>query len=83
MHIFEILSKNTEQMCIRDRSDVDLLISMPLNGLRFYELVEMLRESLKKKVDLLDESQLENNCLLYTSRGGPPVHTGRIVGDGA
>ena len=37
---------------------------MPLNGLRFYELVEMLRESLKKKVDLLDESQLENNTAL-------------------
>lgn len=47
-----------------ERSDVDLLISMPLNGLRFYELVEMLRESLKKKVDLLDESQLENNTAL-------------------
>ena len=40
------------------RSDVDLLISMPLNGVRFYELDEMLRESLKKKVDHLDESQL-------------------------
>ena len=47
-----------------ERSDVDLLISMPLNGLRFYELVEMLRESLKKKVDLLDESQLEYNTAL-------------------
>ena len=40
------------------RSDVDLLISMPLNVVRFYELDEMLRESLKKKVDHLDESQL-------------------------
>ena len=47
-----------------ERSDVDLLISMPLNGLRFYELVEVLRESLKKKVDLLDETQLENNSVL-------------------
>ena len=46
------------------RSDVDLLISMPLNGVRFYELDEMLRESLKKKVDHLDESQLENNTAL-------------------
>ena len=46
------------------QSDVDLLISMPLNGLRFYELVETLRGSLKKKVDLLDESQLENNGAL-------------------
>ena len=47
-----------------ERSDVDLLISMPLNGLRFYELVEVLRESLKKKVDLLDETQLDNNSVL-------------------
>ena len=47
-----------------EQSDVDLLISMPLNGLRFYELVETLRGSLKKKVDLLDESQLENNGAL-------------------
>ena len=47
-----------------EKSDVDLLISMPLNGLRFYELVEMLRESLKKRVDLLDETQLENNSVL-------------------
>ena len=29
-----------------------------------YELVEVLRESLKKKVDLLDETQLENNSVL-------------------
>ncbi len=37
---------------------------MPLNGVRFYELDEILRESLKKKVDHLDESQLENNTAL-------------------
>ena len=47
--------KETEQ------SDVDLLVSVPLDGLRFYELVETLRENLKKKVDLLDVSQLNNN----------------------
>lgn len=47
-----------------EKSDVDLLISMPLNGLRFYEFVEVLRESLKKKVDLLDDTQLEKNTAL-------------------
>ena len=47
-----------------EKSDVDLLISMPLNGLRFYEFVEVLRESLKKKVDLLYDTQLENNTAL-------------------
>ena len=47
-----------------EQSDVDLLISMPVNGLRFYELVEALREALKKRVDLLDETQLDNNNTL-------------------
>ena len=41
-----------------------MLISMPVNGLRFYELVEALREALKKRVDLLDETQLDNNNAL-------------------
>lgn len=45
----------------KDNSDVDLFISMPLNGLKFYELIEELREKLGKKIDLLDESQIENN----------------------
>ena len=44
-----------------EKSDVDLLVSVKIGGLRFYELVEMLREKLKKKVDLLDISQLNNN----------------------
>ena len=47
-----------------EQSDVDLLISMPVNGLLFYELVEALREALKKRVDLLDETQLDNNNAL-------------------
>ena len=47
-----------------EKSDVDLLVSMPVNGLAFYELVERLRGSLKKKIDLLDETQLENNTAL-------------------
>ena len=44
-----------------EKSDVDLLISMPLDGLKFYELVEVLREKLKKKVDLLDARHLGEN----------------------
>lgn len=48
----------------KETSDIDILVSMPLNGLAFYELAERLRESLKKKIDLLDESQLENNTVL-------------------
>ena len=45
----------------KEDSDIDLFISMPVNGLKFYELVEKLREKLRKKIDLLDESQIENN----------------------
>ncbi|MDE7079399.1 MAG: nucleotidyltransferase domain-containing protein [Clostridia bacterium] len=48
----------------KESSDVDLLISMPINGLIFYELVELLREKLKKKIDLLDITQLNNNPIL-------------------
>ena len=47
-----------------ETSDVDLLVSMPINGMMFFELAEVLRERLKKKVDLLDVSQLEGNLAL-------------------
>lgn len=42
-------------------SDVDLLISTPVSGMRFYDLVESVRESLQKKVDILNREQLNNN----------------------
>lgn len=48
----------------KEKSDVDLLISTAEKGLRFYELAELLREKLKKKVDLLDLMQLTNNPTL-------------------
>ncbi len=43
------------------RSDIDLLVSMPVDGMKYFELIELLREKLKKKIDLLDVGQLENN----------------------
>lgn len=48
----------------KETSDVDLLISTDLTGLKFYELAEVLRETLKKKVDLLNIEQLVNNEVL-------------------
>lgn len=42
-------------------SDVDLLVSTSVKGLKFYDLTEMLREALKKKVDLLNREQLNGN----------------------
>ena len=42
-------------------SDIDLLIYTTLSGLKFYGLVEELREHLMKKVDVLDQKQVINN----------------------
>ena len=47
-----------------EKSDVDLLVAMPVDGMIFFELIEVLREQLKKKIDLLDIAQLENNPAL-------------------
>ena len=47
-----------------EKSDVDLLVTMPLDGMKFFKLAETLREKLKKKVDLLDIAQLNNNSTL-------------------
>lgn len=47
-----------------EKSDVDLLIAMPVDGMKFFEIIETLRERLKKKVDLLDLTQLDNNPTL-------------------
>ncbi len=48
----------------RETSDVDLLVNSTEKGIRFYEMTELLRENLKKKVDLLDVSQLNGNVEL-------------------
>ncbi|MBQ7134034.1 MAG: nucleotidyltransferase domain-containing protein [Ruminococcus sp.] len=42
-------------------SDVDLLISTPISGIKFYDLVESLREGLQKKVDVLNQGQISSN----------------------
>lgn len=47
-----------------ENSDIDLLVCTAVTGLQFYELVETLRTNLKKKVDVLDTRQLENNSAL-------------------
>lgn len=44
-----------------EKSDIDLLISGNVKGIKYYGLVEKLREKLKKKVDVLDLKQLNNN----------------------
>lgn len=44
-----------------ETSDVDLLISTPVSGMGFYDLVETIREGLKKNVDVLNKEQLNEN----------------------
>lgn len=56
-YLFGSYAKNKQ----KENSDVDLLISGNVTGLKFYGLVEKLREGLHKKVDLLDLKQLNNN----------------------
>ncbi len=56
----------------KETSDVDLLVSTSLKGMQFFELVESLREALKKKVDVLNLEQLSNN----------PILVGEILKDG-
>ena len=45
-------------------SDVDLLSSANIKGLKFYGLVEEIRNVLHKKVDVLDINQLKDNLEL-------------------
>lgn len=45
-------------------SDVDLLISANVKGIKFYGLVEEIRTALHKKVDVLDMNQLKENIEL-------------------
>ena len=44
-----------------ETSDVDLLLRTNITGIKFYGLVERLRETLKKNVDVLEVRQLTNN----------------------
>ncbi len=53
-------------------SDVDLLVSTPVTGLRFFGMAERLRLALCKEVDLLGLRQLERN----------PALTDEILSDG-
>ncbi len=44
-----------------ESSDVDLLVSADITGMRFFGLVENIRNALHKKVDVIDPGQLKNN----------------------
>lgn len=44
-----------------ETSDIDLLISSSLTGIKFYGLIEKLRERLKKKVDVITLASIIDN----------------------
>ena len=72
--VHEVLSEYEVEYCYlfgsyakgnpTEKSDVDLLISGNVNGLKFYGIVEKMRERLNKRIDLLKVNQLENNIEL-------------------
>lgn len=45
----------------KESSDIDLLISTKVTGLKYYGIVEELRQKLNKKIDLIEVKQLEKN----------------------
>ena len=47
-----------------EKSDMDLLVSTEIVGLKFFGIAERLREPLHKKIDLLDLRQLADNQVL-------------------
>ena len=59
-YLFGSYSKGTAT----ETSDVDMLVCAPIDGVKYFELIELVRESLKKNVDLLDVNQLNNNPML-------------------
>lgn len=60
----------------KENSDVDLYVSSSLTGIRFVGLIEKLRQTLHKKVDLLRESELKNNIELVNEimKGGIKIY---------
>lgn len=48
----------------KENSDVDIMINSDISGLKFYGLVEELRQKLKKKVDLIRLQDLNNLTII-------------------
>ena len=72
--LFETEYKDKVSLCIlfgsyakgkaKGNSDVDLYVSTSLTGMHFVGLIESIRETLRKKIDLIRDSELENNIVL-------------------
>jgi len=72
--VSSVLSKYDAEYCYlfgsyaketaNEKSDIDLLLASSVTGVKFYGLVEELREQLKKKVEVVTVSSLEGNLEL-------------------
>ena len=62
--------------CARENSDVDLYVSSSLTGLKFVGLMEKIRQTLHKKVDVIRSSELNNNITLINEimKGGIKIY---------
>lgn len=60
----------------REDSDVDLYVSSSLTGLKFVGLMEKIRQTLHKKVDVIRSSELNNNINLVNEimKGGIKIY---------
>ncbi len=45
----------------KEDSDVDLFIKSPINGISYFGLIEEIRETLGKKIELLNQDQIKDN----------------------
>lgn len=64
LQIGELVMNLTDEFKETEESDVDLIIASPITGLRYFGLIEELRTSLHKRVDLLNTRQLQGNYFL-------------------
>lgn len=67
--LFGSYSKNEAN----EKSDVDLLIAGPVDGLDYFSLIEKVRKALHKKVDILRFQDLKNNQSLLSEIMGTGV----------
>ena len=76
---FCVLFGSYAKGCPKEDSDVDLYISCSLVGLRFVGLIEKIRQTLKKKVDLIRSTELNENVELVNEilKDGIRIYRGK------
>ena len=60
MRLFGSVARNEQN----ESSDVDILVSTKISGLKYYGIVEELREKLNKKIDMIRLQDVEDKKIL-------------------